>query len=108
MTSTNGTLARSWSPIVNWLKSLAVAALLLSVTPNLSAQCSWGGTTTLYTSCTAVGVGTTAPTAGVHVNMTSQTPHIKLTGTEFYVPSSSAATGGMSVLLGVNRTANRQ
>jgi cytoskeletal protein CcmA (bactofilin family) len=55
-----------------------------------------------------VGIGTTAPTGKLHVFDSLQfSPRIILSGQEFFAPSNTS-TDGIALLIGVNRTNNRQ
>jgi hypothetical protein len=55
-----------------------------------------------------VGIGTNASSASLSLYSTTQLqPRLILSGQEFYAPSNSSATG-IALLLGVNRTGNKQ
>jgi peptidoglycan hydrolase CwlO-like protein len=63
---------------------------------------------TIYYGGGNVGIGTTGPSAYLHVNPTTQTKnHILITGQESYAAGNSS-TGGIQICAAVNRTNNRQ
>lgn len=57
----------------------------------------------------AVGIGTSTPAALLHLQSNSQfSERVRLTGQEFYQAANGVASEGVSLLLGVNRSGNRQ
>jgi len=67
------------------------------------------GNSIIYDNGSNIGIGKSSPTANLDILQTSTNKNgIRITGAEYYQPSNNDPNNGIAIVLGVNRSQNRQ